>query len=382
MLREAIETPGVYYYLAPTLKMLKNIIWMSGAIIDGVSYRYIDMIPKHLIRSINNSEMIVQFTNGSIIRFVGTENLNRLRGITAQGIIISEAAFGKQEVFQIINPIIINSKGWVLLNSTPNGLNWFWYLMKHVQSNDDWYVQHENVETLLDEDGKRYITDEDVKKAVADGMPETLVAQEFYTQPILDETKVIYAREMKAMEILDNTYNPRLPIHFAFDLGVLDDTAIVGFQLHPSGSIAVVWNYKNNGQPWLHYWNVICDYTATKRRGKIILPHDGAKRNGAISLTSVTDDFRDFGADVMQLRRPKSLDGFIALTKSYMAAMTIDKKCQELVDALNNYQKDDQGKPIHDVHSHYASAFGYLTMAVYDGIHVANVNMQPIRYSV
>ena len=63
---QALKKKGRYFYVAPTYKDLKNIIFDSSAIIDNVSYNYLDLIPKDVMKGdINKSDMQVNFVNGS-----------------------------------------------------------------------------------------------------------------------------------------------------------------------------------------------------------------------------------------------------------------------------------------------------------------------------
>lgn len=185
------------------------------------------------------------------------------------------------------------------------------------------------------------------------------------------------------MKMVKNAYVANLEVHFAFDLGLLDYTSIVAFQIMPNGMPTVIYCYQSNNEPWAHYYTHLMSEFKNKRIGRFILPHDSAKRNASsITLDTVADDFRDMGADVMQLKRPKSLDGFIALTKSYMGGMIIDESCEELIEALTQYQKDDKGKPVHNEFSHYASSFGYMCQALYHGLYTQSIPQGIIQYGI
>ena len=74
------------------------------------------------------------------------------------------------------------------------------------------------------------------------------------------------------------------------------------------------------------------------------------------------------------------MSGFISLVKSHMEGIIVDVSCVDLIDHLNNYQYDDNRKPIHDDNSHYASAFGYMVMALYYELNWSPVNSQVIQY--
>lgn len=372
------------FQLFPDYQMANKIIWKGVFIFGGQSVKFIDILPKSLC-SLNHSSMTITFYNGSTLRLLGTDNPDKLRGITSNLIAISEYAFCKDYVIQVITPIISSSQGKLLLETTPNGQNFAYRQFNEFNKIESWYTHKGTVETLVDDQGNRYIPDDMVKDAVSNGMSEGLISQEFYCLPVLDETLIIYARELKEMKILDSVYNPMLQIHFAFDLGVNDSTAVVGFQIRDDGGINVVFAYENNNQPYEHYINYCFKHYGNRRLGKFILPHDGAKRSGqSSSLETVSQHFESFGCDVERLKRPKSMNGFISLVKSHIASVIVDKSCDGLIDALNNYSYDEKTrKPIHDHNSHYASAFGYVIMSVYYGLsNNGHLNNEVIRYAV
>lgn len=371
------------FQLFPDYQMANKIIWRGVFINDNKSIKFVDIVPTSLC-NLNHSSMTITLYNGSTLRLLGTDNPDKLRGITSNLIAVSEYAYCKDYVLPVITPIISSSNGKMLLETTPNGQNFAYRNFTNFQKDNKWYTNKGTIETLIDENGNRYITDEVVNDAVSNGMSKGLISQEFYVLPVLNETLIIYARELKEMKILDSVYDPRLQLHFAFDLGVNDSTAVVGFQIRDDGGINVVFCYENNNQPYEHYINYIFRIYGNRRIGKFILPHDGAKRSGqSSSLETVSQHFESFGCNVERLKRPKSMNGFISLVKSHIASVIVDSSCDGLIDALNNYSYDEKNrKPIHDSNSHYASGFGYAIMSVYYGLNNDYNNVQVVNYGV
>ena len=76
---------------------------------------------------INESELEIELINGVIISIKGADNPDGLRGAGLAGVVMDECAFIKPEIWtQIIQPMLIDTNGWALFISTPNGLtNWF-----------------------------------------------------------------------------------------------------------------------------------------------------------------------------------------------------------------------------------------------------------------
>ena len=67
MIEAAAETKGIYFYCLPEIAHARKAIW-EGMTNDGV--RFIDLIPKEIVKKLNNSEMKIELINGSLIRLV------------------------------------------------------------------------------------------------------------------------------------------------------------------------------------------------------------------------------------------------------------------------------------------------------------------------
>ena len=80
---------------------------------------------------LNSTTRTIKFANGSVIRFFGAEKQTSIRGNTFDYIIVDEACFVRDEVWQAgITPTISRAMaqgyGKVLLASTPKTKNWFY----------------------------------------------------------------------------------------------------------------------------------------------------------------------------------------------------------------------------------------------------------------
>ena len=62
MIREALRTIGVYFYILPTFAQAKRVIWDS---ILNNGMRFLDFIPFELIQTTNSTEMKILLKNGS-----------------------------------------------------------------------------------------------------------------------------------------------------------------------------------------------------------------------------------------------------------------------------------------------------------------------------
>lgn len=117
--REALFNPGRYWIIAPEYKQAKSIYWRD--LVD-------EFIPPELILKKNDNELILEIQapgveESSIIEFKGSDNENSLRGAGLRGVILDEYAFQKDHIWdKIISPMLIQTNGWALFITTPNGV--------------------------------------------------------------------------------------------------------------------------------------------------------------------------------------------------------------------------------------------------------------------
>ena len=367
-------------YIFPTLVEAKRIIW-NGILMDiekGINYKYLE-IPKKILLGRDNQEFRLKFKNGSSLLVMGCLNEDKIRGLTSSLIGVSEYCFARPHLLTILVPILARSKGTLILASTPNGFNYGYFQFESFLKEDQWFAKKGTALNLLDDEGHRVITEEMIEESRMAGMTESKIKQEYFCEVDMEEDQFIYGKDVKEIKWVDCAYNPNLPIHFAFDLGIKGLTVIVGFQVNHVGQIFISFCYANNNQPWAHYYNIISKKYNNKRMGYFGIPHDGAKRNPqSIRLVSTTQYFKELGANVKQLKRPGNKEGVHALVRSYMGAMTFDNGTKELYEHISKYQRNEKKEIVADIHAHYADTLGYICIMIYDGLEVKNV--QPVSY--
>ena len=98
------------FYIAPTLKQGKELF---KTIINAI-------IKSGIVKSSNATELTIKLINGSAINFKSAEQKDNLRGYTCKGIlIIDEAAYIDDDVFDIIHPWVDVYNSNILMTSTP-----------------------------------------------------------------------------------------------------------------------------------------------------------------------------------------------------------------------------------------------------------------------
>ena len=108
-----------YFYIAPFLKQVKLIAWdyikRFAGVLPGVKFA--------------EAELCVHLPTGGKIWLLGADNPDALRGTYADGVVLDEYAQIKPDVFnEIIRPMLLSRKGWVVFTGTPKGQNHFYDL--------------------------------------------------------------------------------------------------------------------------------------------------------------------------------------------------------------------------------------------------------------
>ena len=111
----------IVIYIAPTLVMARNLMWDTWIK---------EHIPEEYILHKNEQFMVLTFKNGSKFYCLSAEHPDRLRGLTADLLIIDECAMIDNGFYDVVRPIIADKHhdGEALYISTPKGYNWFYDL--------------------------------------------------------------------------------------------------------------------------------------------------------------------------------------------------------------------------------------------------------------
>jgi phage terminase large subunit len=152
MVIEAQNNPGsVIAYFCPTYKMLSDIMWKE----------YIHLLREAegtQIKTINESDKLVEFTNGSRIIMRSTDHPERIRGLTLDLAILDEAAIMKREViYEIQNRLTATpgrERGRMIIISSPNGRNHFYDFIygnqgePGIMNSEYWHYRRYNAEEM------------------------------------------------------------------------------------------------------------------------------------------------------------------------------------------------------------------------------------------
>jgi hypothetical protein len=346
-----------FAYIAPQLNQAKDIAW-------SYLLEYTDCFGPE--RKVNASELWVELpNNGARIRIYGADNPDRLRGIYLDGAVLDEFGDMDPTVWtQVIRPALSDRKGWAIFIGTPKGKNTFHQLWTLAEEDPDWFrLNLKASETgLLDQAELS-----DARKM----MSEDEYAQEYECSFEAAVKGAYYGKEMNDAEadepsrITAVPYDPRLPVHTAWDLGVADSTVIWFVQNHGRETrIIDVLKGEGVGLDWYAKRLHERDYVW----GNHYLPHDVEVRELGTGK-SRKEVLAGLGIKAAVCPNIPLADGIQAV-RMLLPTCWFDKvKCKDGIEALRMYRREYDEKrqefkphPLHDWTSHYADALRYFAV--------------------
>jgi len=400
LIEAAVESPGLYMMVYPNNVRGRAVLW-DGAILmpDGQSVKFLDMIPTRLMQSKpNNTEMKVKLVNGSVIWVVGSDiDPNKLRGTNARGIVYAEFAFQDPRVFWIMLPSLRQNGGWLIAQSTFDGMNHFYQMIENNKDDPLWYTRVDSIVNLVDENGNRYITDEMIEEDRRGGMPEYLIQQEYYGIVQINQETKYFAHAIKEIyeneRLISNLLILNSNVYAAYDIGINDCTAIVLFQVRRVDSYlkpSIIGYIENNNRDLAFY---VMEVRRFCIRYNLVLkdhfiPHDGQKRDFNTGKNTI-DFMQEMGESAFIVPRPTSKENAIEAMRRKLYVCDFNKEnTQRLIDCLSNYSKefDDKlgtykNKPLHNWASHGVDAFQTMTLAL-DGDMISDRPYETVYYSI
>jgi hypothetical protein len=125
----ASKPNSLNWYVTANYRMAKQIAWRQLK----------NMVPPEICVKRNETDLLVELSNGSIISLKGADNADSLRGVSLSSLVIDEAAYVKQEAWEmVLRPALSDQGGPAWFITTPAGLNWFHDLWEQAQDQGDW----------------------------------------------------------------------------------------------------------------------------------------------------------------------------------------------------------------------------------------------------
>jgi len=345
-----------FAYIAPTYNQAKRVAW-----------DYLLEYTRPLDAKANIAELRVDFM-GVRISLYGADNVDSLRGIYLDGVVIDEIGDVNPNLFtEVIRPALADRKGWALFIGTPKGANHFKTLRDKAYAKDDgWNL----LEFKSSETG---ILDQEELDAAYKAMGESKFLQEFECSFAAPVEGAYYGSLINDIytkgQVTDIPFDGIAKTFTAWDLGMGDSTAIwvaqvVGKEIH------LIDFMENHGVGLDYYVKWIRDngYATAEH----LLPHDVQVRELGTGK-SRKEMLEESGLQITVVAKLGVDDGIQAVRRM-LPRCWFDVKTKQGLDALQNYRRtyDDKrdvffDKPVHDWCSHASDAFRYLAVGLDEG---------------
>lgn len=345
-----------FAYIAPTYNQAKRVAW-----------DYLTEYTRPLDAKANIAELRVDFHDRRISLF-GADNVDSLRGIYLDGVVIDEIGDVNPNLFtEVIRPALADRKGWAMFIGTPKGANHFKTLRDKADKKDDGW----NLLEFRADDTK--IIDQEELDAAFKAMGESKFNQEFMCSFAAPVEGAYYGSLVNDIytkgQVTDVPFDGIAKTFTAWDLGMGDSTAIWVCQL-VGQEIHLVDFLENHGVGLDYYVNWIREngYSTAEH----LLPHDVQVRELGTGK-SRKEMLEESGLAVTVVAKLAVDDGIQAVRR-ILPRCWFDIKTKQGLDALQNYRRtyDEKrdvffDKPVHDWCSHASDAFRYLAVGLDEG---------------
>lgn len=371
--RECVKRIGTYFYILPYYKQARLIIWEG---VDNEGFRFRDHIPPQIVKRRENQQMVLELVNGSIVRFLGSDNIDSIVGTNPVGVLFSEYSLHKPQAWNYLRPILAQNKGWALFNGTPRGKNHAYTLYRLALKSPEWFTALLTVDDTTTDSGEPVVSKDAIQAEVNAGMPPELVEQEFYCSFQAGMVGSYYTDLFKRIDaatppqITKVPYEPNLPVTVAWDLGMNDENCLWFCQAH-NQEFRLIDYYSNSGKELGHYIQYINNTGYCIREH--LLPHDVNVRE-YVSGRRRIDSFYKLGLrNLHVVPRVPIQDGINAVRQILPRCYFDETRCADGIECLRNYRREyDEKKnvfsniPVHDEYSHGADAFRMLAVGIRD----------------
>lgn len=364
LIKEAYKRKANYWHMFPEYSQARKAVWEG---VTKCGKRYLEFIPKEIIKRRSDKEMFIELTNGSMIRLVGSDS-DSLVGSGIAGIVLSEYSLINPSVWPYIEPMIVEQDGWAVFNGTPRGENHFYDLYTMAKGNPNWYASKLSIRDT------RVVTEERIDEMRREGTKtEEDIQQEYYCSFKGSISGAYYSDEFDWLEsnnhLIDLEYEERLPVHTAWDLGVADSTSIWFYQLHHN-QIRIIDYYEASGEGIPHYVNILNRKTYVY--GDHYAPHDIKVRELGTGRSRL-ETAASLGLRFRVVPNIPITDG-INCTRGMLKRCYFDQnRCKSGIQALKQYRKKYNevhkcfsDTPLHDWTSHASDSFRYLCVSMDD----------------
>ena len=366
----ALKVRGKHWYVTKTLSLGREELWPV----------LMDLLPRDLVRKTDERLLNIWLTNGSVISIKSGEKEDNLRGRGLASVVLDEAAFLKERLWdQILRPQLAHSRGPALIASSPKK-GWFTRLFNEAQKNPskDWLASHA---TIYDNP----TIDPDEIAVIKAKTPNSTWRQEYMAEELANVGQVYDEFSPR------NIYDPAQ--HFldfksfktvvGIDYGIADPTGVAWVGVSPEGYLVVSTEHEQRGWDVARHSEVI----TTRSAGFGVQSHvldTSAFRKEATSMTSIDELFRRSG--IFCQRSDRDVQSSIDIIKRFVHGdgetpwLYVSSNCERTIDAFQNWEHGEHEPDILAA-MRYASAWMvYRRMTrLADAIPTMRNNTSPVK---
>lgn len=393
------EQRGLYWHIYPTAEQGRKVIW-TGMARDG--QRIMEWVfPKAIRKSPREwspqGEMVVELKCGSVWRLMGSDKMD-IVGAGPKGVLLSEFALAKPTTWDLIRPMLRESRGWAWIFSTPRGRNHLHKVYEQArQPGSGWFADLQTVLTVgltyasTRRPGTEIGPEEMMAEELAEGMPQELIDQEYLCSWSAANVGSFYGILLGLLEARGGIGVPFASsgdeVFTSWDLGRADDAVIWWWRLREGSTqeaprVDVLDHYAHSGTDTEHYFQVLEERAARYgwKYRKHWLPHDARAKTMATKQSVMEQFVARYGVGAVGIAPNIDLDeGIRAFRWLLQKDVRFHPRCSEVADpldcdgveALRAYHRtwDDERKcfsqaPVHDWSSHTADAGRYMAVVV------------------
>jgi hypothetical protein len=353
---EALTKPkSVVWYVAPTYKQAKRLMWTELK----------ESVPKSFIKKTSEVELIMWLKNGSTISLFGVDKPDGLRGSGINLLCMDEYQDFKPDIFEkVLYPTLTDRRGRVVVAGTPKSYNLLYELYMRgfdpAWKKDGWkswqFVTADNP----------FIPRDEIEAARRNLDPKSF-NQEFLASFETMQGKVYYAfdRKIHASQFLP--FNPSLPIWIGQDFNI-DPMSSVIIQPQPNGQIWVVDEIFLRNASTHELSEAIENKFFRFKRNLEIYPDPAGAARGHTRGESDLDILRQMGFRKIFYKRkhPLVADRINAVNRMFMTAsgehrMFISNNCTHLIRSLEQTIYKENSREVNKKlgNEHMADALGY-----------------------
>ena len=380
-----VERVGYYLYLLPKQTQARKVIWKgqgkeqkdpeTGEVIPGV--KFLDHFPPELIKNVNNTEMTIEFLNGSICQLGGSDSFDAMMGTNPIGIVFSEYSLQNPLAWDYFRPILAENDGWAIFEFTPRGKNHGYFMHDQAKAlarkdGSGWFHQ------LLKVSDTHAIPMEAIEAEREGGMSDEMIDQEFFCSFDAYNKGSVFGKQIKLAwsekRIKHVPITPGVPVSTFWDIGVSKGSAnknTIWFAQLVDGQAHVVHYYENDDQGLPHYLaylnNWAKDHDVTY--GLHWAPHDIQVREWTSKKKRI-DTAKDAGIIFKQVPNIPKADGLEA-AKAFITRCSFDEEQTKVGLACltdYSYKWDDDLKifsrePVHNWAAGGSDSFRMMAVA-------------------